>query len=191
MESKNISDEEQAQIWISVPEKHERTTVALAISGGVLLLGTLLIGGYKVCIIVGIVMAVTVLLVFFLLQKRIILSNIIFYFHQGEMYLISLNKADEGLYAYLHGHAEEQPAPAEKAVDFLLKMADRSVVWHILEIYNITELKSRPENRKFRINTQFDLPRYTYDSVLSIVVEEKRFKNFESLIQTLQYIAES
>ncbi len=190
MESRNIS-EEQAQIWISVPQKHKRTTMVLAISGGVLLLGALLIGGYKVCMIAGIVMAAAAILVHFLLQKRITLAHIIFYFYQGEMYLISLHKADEKLYAYLHGQTEEKPAPAEKTTDFLLKMADRSVIWRILEIYNVTELKSRPENRKYRINTQFDLPRYTYDSVLGIVVQEKRFENFDSLIRTLQCMAES
>lgn len=190
MDSRNIGNE-QAQIWISVPEKHTRTKIVLAVSGGVLLLGALLMGGGIACIIVGIVMAVTTILVHFLLQKRITLANIIFYFRQGEMYLISLNKADEELYAYLHGQTQNEPAPEEKTADFLIKMSDRSVIWRILEIYNVTELKSRPENKKVRINTQFDLPRYTYDSVLGVVIQEKRVKNFESLVQTLQYIAES
>ncbi len=190
MESEGIR-EEQAQIWISVPEKHTRVILGLAAAGGVLLLGVLLTGGFKLCITVGLVMAVMTVLVHFLLQKRITLANIIFYFDQKEMYLISLNKADEKLYAYLHGLTEERPASTENTVDFLLKMADRSVIWRILKIYNITELKSRPENRKYRINTQFDLPRYTYDSVLGVVVQEKRIKNFEGLIQALQYIAES
>ena len=62
---------------------------------------------------------------------------------------------------------------------------------HPGDLQNVTELKSRPENRKYRINTQFDLPRYTYDSVLGIVVQEKRFENFDSLIRTLQCMAES
>ncbi len=83
MESRNIS-EEQAQIWISVPQKHKRTTMVLAISGGVLLLGALLIGGYKVCMIAGIVMAAATILVHFLLQKRITLAHIIFYFIRGK-----------------------------------------------------------------------------------------------------------
>lgn len=190
MESKNIR-EEQTQIWISVPEKHTKVLIGLAIAGGVLLLCFLLIGGYKLCIAAGIVMIAMTILVHFLLQKRITLANIIFYFAQGEMFLISLNKADEKLYAYLHGQIEEKPSPTEKPVDFLLEMADRSVIWRILKIYNVTKLKSRPDNRKYRINTQFDLPRYTYDSVLDVVVQEKRIKNFDELIQTLQYIAES
>jgi len=190
MESENIS-EKQEQIWISVPEKYTRVKIGLAAAGGVLLLCILLISGYKICIAVGIVMVITTILIHFLLQKRITLANIIFYFNQGEMYLISLNKADQKLHAYLHGQIEEKPSPTEKPVDFLLRIADRSVIWRILKIYNITELKSSPNNKKYRINLQFDLPRYTYDSVLGIVVQEKRIKDFEGLIRTLQYIAES
>lgn len=190
MESENAR-EDQARIWIPIPEDYTRIKIGLEAAGGILLLLILVIWGYKLCIAAGIVMIATTVLVHFLLQKRITLANIIFYFSQGEMYLISLNKADEKLYAYLHGQTEEKPAPTETAVDFLLKMADRSVIWRILKIYNIRELKSSPENKKYRINTQFDLPRYTYDSVLGVDIHEKRFEDFEGLIHTLQYIEES
>ena len=183
--------EEKAQIWISVPESHTRILVGLATAGAILLLGILLIGGYKLCIAAGIVMIAMTILIHFSLQKRITLANIIFYYDQGEMFLISLHKSDEKLYAYLHGQTEEKPAPTEKPVDFLLRISDRSVIWRILKIYNVTELKSRPENKKYRINTQFDLPRYTYDSVLETVIHQRRVKDFDGLIKTLQHIAES
>lgn len=183
--------EDQAQIWIPIPEDHTRVKIGLEAAGGIFLLIILLIGGYKICIAAGIVMIVATVLIHFSMQKRITLANIIFYFNQGEMYLISLNKEDEKLYAYLHGQAEEKAISTEKPVDFLLRMADRSVIWRILKIYNITELKSSPDNKKYRINTQFDLPRYTYDSVLDVVIQEKRFRDFEGLVRTLQYIAES
>lgn len=190
MEKENVR-EEQAKIWISVPESHTNLLIGLAIAGAVLLLGILLIGGYKLCIAAGILMAVITVLVHFSLQKRITLANIIFYYDQGEMFLISLHKSDEKLYAYLHGQTEEKPSPTEKPVDFLLGMADRSVIWRILKIYHVTELKSRPGNKRYRINTQFDLPRYTYDYALEVVIHQRRVEDFEDLIKTLQYIAES
>lgn len=190
MERENVR-EEQAKIWVSVPESHTKTLIGLAMAGAVLLLGVLLAGGYKLCIAAGIVMVTMTILVHFSLQRRITLANIIFYYDQGEMFLISLHKSDEKLYAYLHGQTEEKPAPTEKPVDFLLGMADRSVIWRILKIYHVTELKSRPGNKKYRINTQFDLPRYTYDSVLEVVIHQRRVEDFDGLIKTLQHIAES
>lgn len=190
MESETVR-EDQARIWISVPESHTKTLVGLAAAGVVLLLGILLIGGYKLCIAAGIAMIILTILIHFSLQRRITLANIIFYYDQGELFLISLHKSDEKLYAYLHGQTEEKPAPTEKPVDFLLGMSDRSVIWRILKIYNVTELKSRPDNKKYRINTQFDLPRYTYNFVLEVVIHQRRVEDFDGLIKTLQHIAES
>lgn len=72
-----------------------------------------------------------------------------------------------------------------------MKLADKSVIWHIQNISSITEFRSRPNNKRYKIYFSFDLPGYEYDSVLEIMIQQKHFERFESLMDTLHYINKS
>lgn len=182
---------EKAQIWISVPKRHDKAILCAVVAGVILLLAIFLIGGYGLCVAVAILMAFLTFWVHFLMQKRITIANIIFYFDRGEMYMVSLHKEDRELRAYLYGQMEEPPLLSEKPGALLMDLADKSVIWHIQSISSITEFRSHPNNKRYKIYFSFDLPGYQYESVLEIVIQQKHFDGFESLMDTLQCINES
>ncbi len=182
---KEYANGEEAQIWISVPKKHNQAILCAVAAGAILLLGILLIGGYRLCLTVGIWMVLLAILINFMMQKTITIANSIFYFDRGEMYMISLHKEDKELRAYLYGQMEEPPSLLEKPGALLLELADKSVIWHMGKIPSITELKSRPNNKRYKVLFSFDLAGYAYDSIMEIVIQQKNFERFESLIHAL------
>lgn len=99
--------------------------------------------------------------------------------------MISLHKEDKELRAYLYGQMEEPPSLLEKPGALLLELADKSVIWHMGKIPSITELKSRPNNKRYKVLFSFDLAGYAYDSIMEIVIQQKNFERFESLIHAL------
>lgn len=189
MEKENLQ-EKQAQIWISVPEDHTRTVISLVAAGVMLLLGILIVAGYKLCIAAAILMILLAIFVHFQLQRRITLSKLIYYYDRDELFLISLNKLDQKLYAYLHGQLAEaeQPEHTESPVEFLQALTDRSsMIWHITNISRITEMKEQPDGKKYRLYMLFNLlPPYPYEAALSLILYQKRFENFEGLMEILQ-----
>lgn len=184
MEKEYVNGKE-TQIWISTPKRHNKAILCTVAAAFILLLGIFLIGGYKLCLAAGILMVLLTILINFLMQKSITIANSIFYFDRGEMYMISLHKEDKELRAYLYGQMDEPPTLLEKPGALLLEMADKSVIWHINDIPSITELKSHPDNKRYKILFSFDLPGYAYDSIMEIKIQQKHFQRFESLIHAL------
>lgn len=193
MEKEYVNGEkaQMAQIWISVPKRHDKVIFCAVVAGVILLLTILLIRGNGLCVAAGILMAFLAIGVHFLMQKRITIANLIFYFDRGEIYLVSLHKEDRDLRAYLFGQMEEPLLLSEEPGAHLMKLADKSVIWHIQNISSITEFRSRPNNKRYKIYFSFDLPGYEYDSVLEIMIQQKHFERFESLMDTLHYINKS
>lgn len=94
MEKEYVNGEkaQMAQIWISVPKRHDKVIFCAVVAGVILLLTILLIRGNGLCVAAGILMAFLAIGVHFLMQKRITIANLIFYFDRGEIYLVSCTK---------------------------------------------------------------------------------------------------
>lgn len=190
METKKVK-KQQAQIWISVPENHKWTIVSLSAAGIIILVVIFFWAGYLLCVAAAVAMLLTAIFAHFKLQRRIVLSKLVYYYDREELFLISLHKTDQKLYAFLHGNLpeEERPSPTENPADYLLALTDRSsVIWHITNITQIVEKKARLDDKRYEINMIFDLLSYTYKSVLCYQIHSKHFENFESLMQVLQDI---
>lgn len=178
--------EEQPQIWIAVPKSHTKLIVCLTVAVILFLLGVFLVGGYLFLLAAGILTAVIAVVTHYLLQKKFVIDNIIFYYERGELYMISLNKSDDRLAAYLNGNLEEVPPPTENPVDRLLEMANLSVIWHLTKIFWLEEKTLFSNNPKYMIGTGYNLPPYPYSGNFTFKLSTKYFENFDSLLEVLK-----
>lgn len=189
MEKENMEERQAAQIWISVPGDHTKLIISIVAAGVMALLGILIVGGYEQCITIAMAMLTMAVLVHFLLQRRITLSKLIYYYDRGKLFLISLNKRDKKLDAYLHGQlaAQEQPSPEKTPAEILEELTNQtSVIWSITQVLEIEDKKGQPDNKKYMVLMLFDLFLYPYKtSAISVMLYQKRFENFEGLMQIL------
>lgn len=72
MEKEYVNGEkaQMAQIWISVPKRHDKVIFCAVVAGVILLLTILLIRGNGLCVAAGILMAFLAIGVHFLMQKE-------------------------------------------------------------------------------------------------------------------------
>lgn len=166
------------RVWKPMPEDHTLFIVCAVISAVMVVLGVWLAWGGTIAAVSAILMIPLGVYVLFKQQRRLKMDKAIFYTEKGEMFLISLNKADKELDKYLSGELEvdlKDKFPGQS----LLELAERSVICHIPIVSNIREKK---ENL-FMMYVLYELYPYPYEGNMGIPVKRKCYENFDELLE--------
>lgn len=184
MLEKDFSQEEQqVTVWRPIPQDHKRLIVSLAAAGIVILLGVLILCGWRWTIALGLLMAAAAAFTHYKLQKRIMIENGYFYLDRDELYLISLAREDEKLRAYLQ-ESPENRKPADSSMspnEFLMSMAKYSV---ICRIYSMHTLYVKKKDR-YTLGVSYELVSYPYNGYTAIPLKNC-YENYDSLIQLMK-----
>lgn len=171
-------DDQQVKVWKPMPEDHRLFIICAISSAAMVVLGVLLVWGWIVATVVTVLMIMLGIYVHFMLQKRLKLEKAIFYLEKGELFLISLHKADTELDKYLRGELDVD-LTGKSPGQAILELAEFSVICHITWIHNIFEKK----DSKFTMYITYELCPYPYTGNMGIPVRKKCYENFEGLME--------
>lgn len=179
------SDDQQTKVWFPTPHNHRVIIISTIASIILASTGILLVWGPIVASVVCVLLIVLAIWIHFLRQKWIRLDQAILYLDRGELYIIFLNKKDTELDAYLHGQRKEEIA-GRSPEEVLLDLAKLSVISHIPEV--VTTRKK--EDTTILFVSHRVIP-YPYTCFMEIPISEKKYDNFDELLQIALTMAEN
>ncbi len=178
MEKTNfIQETKQIKIWKPIQKDYRKPIICLIAAEVVVFAGIFLLWGYQIALAAGVIMVVLTGIIHYCLQKKIKLENSFFYLDQNELYLISPDKKDKELYAYLQNPSEERGE--EHSLNALMKnVSKRSMVCKISEVSTL----SAKGNGKYKAYISYKMVPYAYNGIMTLPLKNC-YEDFEGLIQ--------